>query len=164
LQLFSVASTLARRICEEATMAVRTIQETERAQAAALLGESRSLDSKRVRALVHEQGPAAGLALWVEPAGGGEPLLGAVITPAGAGATFYELALACAEDALARGHRSASFRVKDALLLHEVQRTFHVEPVASGWTPRTGEPSEWDIRVDLPDAIGQLRAVLRRAG
>ena len=81
---------------------------------------------------------------------------------------FYGLVRATAKDALAAGHRTAMFTVKDRRLLDRIERDFRVEPKPCGWEPSTtnvpGAPVEWLVRVDLVDALAQLDAVLARLG
>jgi hypothetical protein len=146
-------------------MTTRAYAPADREAAAAALGDARPLDSPRVHAHVAEEGPAGGIALWAEPRGrpgrAGLPVLGPVLAPGEiAGRRFYALVLACAEDALTRGHRRGSFTLKDERLLRVIEDTFRVEPREAGWAPVTGEAVAWEIEVDLRDAVEQLRAVL----
>ena len=78
----------------------------------------------------------------------------------GPGRVFYELALACANDAIARGYDRGYFTIKDHGLLRLLQRTFRIDPVAVGWEPEGGSPSEWEVHVDLRDAVEQLRSLI----
>lgn len=139
----------------------RLYRESEGARAAAVLGDARAVDAPDTHVHVSDAGPEDGIAVWREPAAGEEAGLGAVIVPAGtARQQFYRLVLACAEDALARGFPRGRFRVQDGRLLMLIQRDFAVEAPACGWEPNTGRPLEWEISVDLQDALAQLRKVL----
>ena len=96
----------------------------------------------------------------MEPGPGGEPYLGEIKLPSDDRHLFYQLIQACAQDAVAGGHEHGSFTVHDARLLSLIQRTFSVEAIPAGWSPETGLPVQWDIRVELQDALNQLRTVL----
>jgi len=140
---------------------VRPYTQVDRAAAEALLGDARPLDAPESHVHVADDG----IALWLDPpVGGDEPYLGPVLCPAGPGRRFYELVLACAKDALQRGYRRGYFKIKDPALLRVLQATFRIEPVAAGWLPESGRPAEWDVHVDLVDAIEQLRGVIQRLG
>jgi hypothetical protein len=73
---------------------------------------------------------------------------------------FYQLVNACARDAIARGYKHASFTVRDARLLSLIQRDFTVQAEPSAWDAGSGEPVQWEIRVELEDALQQLGSVL----
>lgn len=145
-------------------MATRPVTDAERGRAAAVLGDARALASPRSHAHVAEEGPGRGVALWLEPPPGGEEgCLGTVLVPPGPSPRlFYDLALACARDALSRGVRRGYFTLKDAALLARIQRDFEVEPQAAGWEPVTGRPVAWEIHVDVEDAVRQLERALAR--
>ncbi len=96
----------------------------------------------------------------MEPGPGGDPYLGAVKVPSDDRQLFYQLIEACAQDALDRGYQHASFTVQDAQLLSLIRRDFTVEATPDGWDPQSGQPVQWDIRVDLQDALEQLHRVL----
>ena len=149
---------------ESEATAVRPYAPADRAASAALLGDARPLDAPRSHAHLAGAGAVDSLALWLEPpAGVAEAYLGPVITPAPpkAGA-FYELVLACANDASERGYERGYFTIKDAGLLRLLKRTFRIDPVATGWEPEGGSPSEWEVHVDLRDAVAQLHSVIQR--
>lgn len=141
--------------------ATRPYQPTDRASAIAELGDARTVDQASHRIHTAEGGPAAGVAVWVEPGPGGEPYLGDVKLPTDDRRLFYQLIEACAQDALSRGYEHASFTVQDAQLLSLIQRTFTVKATPAGWDPESGRPVQWDIRVELRDALEQLQKVLR---
>ena len=143
----------------------RPYRESDRQRAAAVLGDAAFLQAAGSHAHVSESGADDGIAVWREPAGAEEPYLGAVIVPAGAPRQrFYRLVLACAEDAQGRGFTRARFRLKDARLLARLRRDFTVDPRPCGREPNTGRPVEWEIVVELADALRQLARVLRPFG
>ncbi len=140
--------------------ATRPYETSDRASAIEQLGDARAVDQVSHRIHTAESGPAAGVAVWVEPGPGGEPYLGAVKVPSDDRQLFYQLIEACAQDALDRGYQHASFTVHDARLLSLIRRDFTVEATPAGWDPESGQPVQWDIRVDLQDALEQLQRVL----
>ena len=146
------------------TSAPRGYAPADRDVASALLGDSRPLDAAGTH--VHLSGEQAvdGLALWLEPpVGVDEAYLGPVIAPGiGPSRRFYELVFACANDALAHGYERGYFTIKNRGLLHLLERTFRIDPVAVGWEPNTGAAQQWEVHVDLTDAVEQLRNVLER--
>ena len=62
--------------------------------------------------------------------------------------------------ALDRGHEYASFTVYDAKLLSLIQRDFTIEPQPTAWDPDSGQPASWEVRVELQNALAQLRRAL----
>ena len=140
--------------------ATKPYEPSDRAAAIDALGDSRAVDQTSHRIVTAKAGAAAGLALWMEPGPGGEPYLGEVKPPRDDRRLFYQLIEACAQDALDRGHQHASFTVHDARLLSLIQRDFNVEPQPSAWEPDSGQAASWEIRVDLQDALVQLRRAL----
>ncbi len=141
--------------------ATRPFRPEDRAPAIAQLGDARAVDQVSHRIHTATGGPAAGVAVWVEPGPGGEPYLGEVKLPNDDRHLFFQLIEACARDAIERGYQHATFTVHDARLLSLIQRTFTVEAIPAGWDPESGQPVQWDIRVDLQDALEQLQRVLR---
>ena len=141
--------------------ATRPYETSDRASAIEQLGDARAVDQVSHRIHTAEGGPTAGVAVWVEPGPGGEPHLGAVKIPSDNRRLFYQLIEACAQDALDRGYQHASFTVHDAQLLSLIRRNFTVEATPGGWDPESGLPVQWDIRVELQDALEQLQKVLR---
>ncbi len=139
----------------------RPLEDADRQRAAAILGDERPLDAPDTHVLVAATGPDDGIAVWREPAPGEEPELGPVVVPAAAGRQqLYQLALACAEEARSRGYARAHFRVLDERLLAQLKRDFKIDPQPRGWEPNTGRAVEWEIEVDLEDAIRQLGQVV----
>ena len=124
------------------------------------LGDVRAIDQASHHVHTAAGGPAEGLAIWTEPGPGGEPHLGDVYLPSDDRQLFYQLIKACARDALTRGYEHASFTVRDTRLLSLIQRDFTVEAKPSAWDAGTGAPARWEIRVELEDALQQLRGVL----
>jgi hypothetical protein len=144
-------------------MSTRPYREPDRGEALAVLGDARAIDSPRAHVHVSDGGAASGLALWLEPSPGELAYLGPISVPTGTPRrTFYELAAACARDALARGYARGSFHVHDDALLDRLRRDFAVTPEPVGWAPITGEPVHWEITVDLADAVQQLARTLAR--
>ena len=140
--------------------ATRPYQPSDRTAAIAKLGDARAVDQTSHRIVVADAGPAAGIALWTEPGPGGEPYLGDVRLPGNNLQLFYQLIEACAQDALDRGYEHASFTVYDATLLSLIQSDFTIEPQPTAWDPDSGQPASWEVRVDLQDALAQLRKAL----
>ena len=139
----------------------RPYRESDRERAAILLDDGRALDVPGRHAHVSDGGPDDGIAVRYEPAAEEEPYLGAVIVPPGAPRQrFYRLVLACAEDALARGFARGRFHVQDGRLLVRLRRDFTVDARACGWEANTGRPVEWEVVVELEDALRQLGLVV----
>ena len=140
--------------------ATKPYEPSDRAAAIDELGNSRAVDQTSHRIVTAKAGAAAGIALWIEPGPGGEPYLGEVKLPGDDRRLFYQLIEACAQDALDRSYQHASFTVHDARLLSLIQRDFSVEALPAAWDPDSGQATSWEIRVDLQDALAQLRRVL----
>lgn len=148
-------------------MTIRPFREKDRERVLAMLGERRAIDSPSHRVQVlEEEGAVDGVALWVAPDAGDEGYLGPVALEAGAGPgvtgdwrPFYRLVAACAREAGDAGLKRGRFTVRDRALLRRIQRDFDVQPEASGWDPATREPVQWDVHVDIPDALRQLERV-----
>jgi hypothetical protein len=140
--------------------ATRPFRPADRASAIEELGDARAVDQTSHRVHTANGGPAAGVAVWVEPGPGGEPYLGEIKLPSDDRQLFYQLIQACAQDAFSRGHEHASFTVHDARLLSLIQRTFTVDAIPAGWDPESSLPVQWDIRIELQDALEQLDLVL----
>ncbi len=140
--------------------ATRPYEPSDRADAIAQLGDVRAIDQASHHVHTAEGGPAAGVAVWVEPGPGGEPYLGNVKLPGDNRQLFYRLIEACARDAIQRGYGHASFTVRDDQLLSLIQRDFTVEAEPSAWDADTGDPVQWELHVELEDALQQLRSVL----
>ncbi len=144
--------------------AAQPYRPADRKAASALLGDPRPFNAPGSHAHLSGEPAVDGLALWLEPpTGAGEAYLGPVIAP-DIGLRFYELVLACANDAIARGYLHGYFTVKDPRLEKLLRLTFRINPIASGWQPLTGTATQWEVHVELPDAIEQLRDVLARLG
>jgi len=143
-------------------MSTRRYTAADRSAAIDQLGDRRAVDQAAHRLHVAEGGPAAGVALWVEPLPGrdSEALLGTVKVAVEDRRLFYQLVAACAQDALDRGFERARFTVRDRRLLLRIQRDFIIEPQAIGRDPETGEAVEWEVSVDLQDALEQLEGAI----
>jgi hypothetical protein len=142
---------------------VRPYREADRAATLAFLGDGRAIDAPRNHVFLSGGDTPDGVALWAEPPerSAEPPHLGAVVTnAAGTNARFYDLVLACARDALDRGYERGSFTIKNRGLLRVLQATFRIEPVAVGWEAEGRMPAEWEVRVDLRDAVDQLDDVI----
>ena len=106
--------------------------------------------------------------MWRLPDVGDEAFLGGVVVSRpDRWDLFYGLVAAAARDALARGIRKASFTVSDRALLERLRRDFVIDPKPPAWEPlpagqagKTGRPLQWDIHVDLVDALQQLERVI----
>ncbi len=132
--------------------------------ASALIGDVRPLGMAGCHAhLSGGEGAVDGVALWLEPPPGSEEAyLGPVVAPGiRLGLRYYELVLACANDALDRGYRRGYFTIKGRGALRDLTDAFRVEPVATGWETEGDRAREWEVHVDLPDAIEQLRNIIR---
>ena len=140
--------------------ATRPYKTSDRHEAIKQLGDARVIDQASHHVHTAEYGPTGGVTVWVEPGPGGEPYLGDVKLPADNRRLFYQLIKACARDAIARGYEYASFTVRDARLLSLIHRDFKVDAEPSAWHAGTGDPVQWEIRVEMEDALRQLRSVL----
>ncbi len=139
-------------------MPVRPLTNKDRAQVLTLLGDPRTIDSPSNHLHVAEEnGVVVGAVVWVQPSAGEEALLGAVAAPAGRRDLFYELVKATAEDAVSRGFSKAIFTIRRPALLQRIERDFTITAEASGWNPTTHQPVQWDVHVDLKDALQQLQ-------
>lgn len=144
---------------EKATdMTVRPYEPRDRDLALALLKDPRAVDSPGHRIVVAEG--TEGLALWLKPDAGEEGELASVLTPTGDRRLFYELAAAACRDAIDHGLTRGSFTIHDEQLLHRLQRDFRIDPTPSGWEPNTEHAVQWDVHVDLRDALQQLKEAL----
>lgn len=141
-------------------MSIRRATAADRSALLERLGDARAIDQATHRVHVAASGAEEGVAIWMEPGPGGDPYLGSVKAPAGDRKLFYQLVRACAQDALDQGYRRAFFTVRDHRLISRIQRDFDVDPVAIGWDADSGDPVEWEVHVDLDDALGQLRRVI----
>ena len=156
-------------------MFIRRYAESDRKQAVGLLGDARAIDSLNHRLHVIEEldaggrpsGRLTGVALWIRPDAGDEAYLGSVIVASEITATkarwstLCQLLLACARDAIQEGFTRAYFTILDAHLLARGRQDFNIDPQPSGWAPNTRRAVQWDVHVDLQDAIAQLE---RRLG
>ncbi len=152
-------------------MTIRPFREEDRDRVLALLGERWAIDSPSHHLQVLEastgstglEAGVAGVALWVEPDAGEEAYLGLVAVTAGPAPgdwrPFYRLVAGCAREAVDRGFGRGYFSVHDRGLLGRIQRDFDVRPEPSGWDPATREPVQWEVHVDLQDALRQLERV-----
>ena len=140
--------------------ATRPFEPSDRTAAIDALGDARGVDQTSHQIVTADAGPAAGIALWIEPGPGGEAYLGDVRLPGNNRRLFYQLIEACAQDAVDRGHEHASFTVYDARLLSLIQRTFAMAPQPTAWDPDSGQAASWEVRVDLQDALTQLGKAL----
>jgi len=142
-------------------MVVRPYRGEDLSAVRGLLGDERALALAGARAHVAAGEPRAGLAVWVEPAGE-EGLLALAATdarfvsPGNGRRLLYELASACAREALARGVRRGRFVLRDARLRDAIERDFAVEAEARAVDPQSGEAVEWEVRVDVADAVRLL--------
>jgi len=136
----------------------------DREAASALIGDIRPLSQPGCHAHVWGgEGVVDGVALWMEPPPGlDEAYLGPVVATGviSHGERFYELVLACATDALDRGYERGYFTIKDRALWRTLTIMFRIEPVPTGWETEGVQPREWEVHVELPDAIEQLRHIL----
>lgn len=139
--------------------AIRPYKPADRAKALEFLKDERAIDSPNHRIVMDDAG--RGLALWVKPDAGEEAYLGPVlVAPTVTDRTlFYRLVAATAQAALDEGFKRAYFTIHDSRLLKRLQRDFDVDPEPAGWEPNTGKVVQWDIHVDLADALRQLKAV-----
>lgn len=139
-------------------MAIRPYEEHDRKKALEFLKDSRAIDQAHHRIHVDDAG---GLALWMTPGAGEEAYLGPVLTTHGDRRLFYRLIAATAQAALDEGFKRAYFTISDPRLLRQLQRDFDIDPQPSGWEPNTNfqVPVQWDVHVDLADALRQLKRV-----
>ena len=97
-----------------------------------------------------------GLAIWHEPESGAPNGLFISLRSGGTPADMYALVEACVEDAIARGHTQATFTIYRRALLQQLQRDFTISAIVTGRRQRRGAV-EWDVTVDLADALDQLQ-------
>jgi hypothetical protein len=142
-------------------METRPYRPADRQRALELLGDARALDSPSQRVHVLEkEGIVSGAAVVVLPDAGDEPHLGEIALAApGDLNAVYLLAAACAREALAAGFRRGRFTLLDHRLLDLLRRDFTFDARPSGSDPVTARPLQWDVTVDLEDAIRQLARV-----
>jgi hypothetical protein len=76
--------------------------------------------------------------------------------------TFYRLAQASCEDALANGYTKAMFLIRERALLRAIETDFKVE-VESAGNDQKGNVTRWHVLVDLADARQQLLTRLGRS-
>jgi hypothetical protein len=146
---------------------LRPFEAADAEAARALIGDIRPLRAAGGHAVVStKDGVLDGVALWFEPpAGSEEAYLGPVIAPGvSPGLRFYEMVLMCARDAAGLGYLQGFFTVKDRGLLRMLTQAFRISPVATGWETEGGMPREWEVHVDLTDAIEQLREMISVLG
>jgi hypothetical protein len=142
----------------------------DREAASALLEDVRPLDASGCHVVVAGEPLVTGVAVWLDPPpGGDEACLGPVMVSEGRPSlSFYQLVLACTEEARAAGYARGAFTIKDRGMLRLLRLTFRIDPVPTGWEPEGGSAREWEVHVDLQDAVEQLRGVIaaldRRAG
>ncbi|MGB2695279.1 MAG: hypothetical protein WBD55_08855 [Dehalococcoidia bacterium] len=152
-------------------------KQDDRSAVLALLQDTRAIDSPSARLQVVDERGVTGAALWVRPDAGADPYLGSVIVTTDDGAGLpdpkgpverwqqaYQLVAGCVEDALTQGFERGHLIIASEALRRHIERdfTFRIEP--AGWDPRTGEPAQWRIDVDLNDALEQLRRAAPLAG
>ena len=142
-------------------MTVRRYQPADRSRALDRLGDGRVIDSPSNRLHVAEEGSElVGLSVWLRPDAGGEGELGALILSDPTRLRLmYQIAAAACQDAIDQGMTTGRFTIKDRLLLDRLQRDFTIDPQPSGRDPGTGRTVEWEVRVDLRDALQQLARV-----
>lgn len=141
-------------------MTVRPFRDEDRRQVLALLGDARAIDSASSRLHVALEGGVEGVSLWIRPAAGDTPLLGAVtLKDPDRFDLLYQLAAAACQDAIASGFTRGHFEVQQPALLRRLRRDFTIDPQPSGWHPVTGQPVQWDVEVDLQDALQQLQSL-----
>jgi hypothetical protein len=140
---------------------VRPYRASDRERALELLGDTRALDSPSSRVhVLEDEGVVSGAAVLVLPDAGDEAYLGTIslASPGDLSAT-YALAAACALEALDAGFRRGRFTLLDHRLLDLLRRDFTIDARPSGWDPVTAATHQWDVTVDLEDALAQLERV-----
>lgn len=73
---------------------------------------------------------------------------------------MFQLAAACCQDAIDQGHIRGYFVIKSATLLERVKAEFDIKVEVRGRHPGNQEAAEWEIHVDLADAMVQLARFL----
>ena len=154
-----------------AKVMIRPYRSEDRARVVELVGVDVTASGTGLRVQVAEEVGTGvlGAVVYRLPDGGGDAQLGAVVSVLpNRWDVFYGLVRATAEDALAAGHSTAVFTVRDRRLLDKIAGDFRVAPEASGWEPSAtnelGAPVEWLVVVDLADALAQLDRALERLG
>ena len=155
-----------------AKVMIRPYRSEDRARVRELLGVDPVVEAAgglRVQVAEEVGTGVLGAVVYRLPEGGGDAQLGAVVSALPERwDVFYGLVRATAVDALSAGHKTAVFTVRDRRLLDKIAGDFRVAPEPCGWEPSTtderGAPVEWQVEVDLVDALAQLDAVLLRLG
>jgi len=150
----------------EEAPAVRPYGSDDLVSVAGLVGDERAVEQERHRAHVAAHDARAGVAVWIETSDR-QGVLSLVATDPrlvsanNARRLFYELALACARDALGRGVERGRFTLRDARVVAMVEKDFNVVARGVGRNPRTGVEVGWEVVVDVATVVRQLEAWLR---
>jgi hypothetical protein len=134
----------------------RPLREGERALAARALGVRERAFEVGLRAVVHGDGPAAGVAAYTISGDGTTGALGAIALPAGAlMRDMYELIGGVARELLAAGCTRGRAVVMDGALVRVLSATFDVGVEPFG-RDAAGALVMWRFDVDLADVLVQL--------
>ena len=136
------------------TPTTRRMVPRDRAAALAALGDARALDQPNQHIYTD------GLAFVTVDLARTVPYMGAIAGNVSSRSTFYALALAACDAALAAGHKTGTFDIFDRALLRTIKRDFRISPTATATL--TGTNAAWEVTVDLADARQQLLAWLRQ--
>lgn len=153
---------------EEAS-AIRPYGSDDLASVRALFGDDRAVLQEGHRAHVAAHDARAGVAVWIETVDR-RGLLALVATdarrvsPNNGRRLFYELALACAREALGRGVTTGRFTLRDARVRDMIEKDFDVVARGAGRDPETGVEVEWEVEVEVATAVRQLEGRLRDRG
>ncbi len=135
-------------------MPVRKYRPADRKMVLTLLQHKQAIDASHARIFVSADG--TGVARWVHPASGDIAYLGPILTVVPDRRLFYDLILACCDDAIAAGFAVAEFHLRDRRLMLMVKRDFNVTIEVFGRNGATQKPTSWRVEVDLLDAQAQL--------
>ena len=134
----------------------RPLREGERALAARALGVRERAFEVGLRAVVHGDGPAAGVAAFGTGNGGDTGWLGAIVLPPGAQLVdMYALIAGVARELLAAGCTRGRAVVTDGALVRVLSAAFDVGVEPFG-RDAAGALVMWRFDVDLADVLVQL--------
>lgn len=143
-------------------LTVRPFEESDRAVALEFLHDNRSIDSEGhyVR-VAEENSQIVGVAMGIVPSAGEEAWLGPVtLGPTAHRDCFLGLIAALVEKAIDLGFTVGVSETESTQVVAYLRATFTLEGRPSAWEPVTRKPVEWRYKVNLPDFLEQLKAVM----
>lgn len=138
-------------------MNARRARPADRAWISALIGGTAAIDAPRNRIEVVEDGDDKAAAVWVSPDGEGIPILGAVLAIGPERRDLiYAAVIAACNAALAEGHTRGRAMIPDRRMVTRLRRDLGLTAAPAGRHVKTGQPSHWEIDIDLAQIVGQL--------